>query len=90
MSHGLDLLVSEPDDNLEYSSDSERSDMTVVAGDDAYKPEEDDQSVPLTLAELNDLTKDLNLSKELAQLLGLCFKEKYVGTRNKVLLLSRP
>ena len=30
--------------------------MTVVAGDDAYKPEEDDQPVLLTQAILNDLT----------------------------------
>ena len=28
------------------------------------KPEEDDQLVPLTQAELNDLTRDLNHSKE--------------------------
>ena len=28
---------------MEYSYDSERSDMTVVAGDDAYKPEEKGQ-----------------------------------------------
>ena len=41
--------------------------MTVVAGDDACKPE-DDQPVPLTEAELNDLTRDLNLLKESVQL----------------------
>ena len=32
------------------------SDRTVVAGDDSYKPEEDNQPVPSTQTELNDLT----------------------------------
>ena len=32
--HIPDLLVPEPDSNMEYSSDSEDSDLTVVAGDD--------------------------------------------------------
>ena len=31
ISHGSDLPVPEPDANMEYSSDSEHSDMTVVA-----------------------------------------------------------
>ena len=70
--HDPDVPISEPDGNMEYISDSEQS----VAGDDAYKLEEDDQPVLLTKAELN-LTQDLNLSKESVQLLGSCFKEKY-------------
>ena len=37
--------------------------MSVVAGDDANKPEQDDKPVPLTQAELNNLTRDLNFSK---------------------------
>ena len=37
--------------------------MAFVAGDDADKPKEDDQLVPLTQEELNELTWDLNLSK---------------------------
>ena len=78
ISHGPDFLVSEPDGNMEYSSDSEHSDMTVVAEDDTYKPEEDNQPVTLTLVELNDLTRDLNLSKESAPLLGSCLKEKHL------------
>lgn len=53
-------------------------DMTIVAEDDAYKPNEDDQPVRLTQAELNDLTQDLNLSKDSAQLLGSCLKEKHL------------
>ena len=40
--HGPDLPVPEPDDNLEYSFDSKHSDMTIVAGDDTCKLEEDD------------------------------------------------
>ena len=50
--------------------------MTVEVGDDTYKPEEDDQPVPLTQAELKDLTRDLNISKESAQLLGSRLKKK--------------
>ena len=64
--HGPDLPVPEPDGNMEYSSDSEHSDMTVVARDDAYKPEKDDQPGPLTQAEHTDLIWDLTLSKEFA------------------------
>ena len=61
--HGLNLPVLEPDGNIEYISDFEHS---VVAGDDIYKPEEDDPSVSLIQTEFNDLTQDLNLSKESA------------------------
>ena len=68
---------------MEYRSDSKDSDMTVLTGDDTYKPEEDEQPVPLTQAKLKDLTGDLNLSKESAKLLGSCFKEKHVGTRRE-------
>ena len=71
-------LVPEQDGNMEYSSDSKLSDMTVVARDDTYKPEEDDQPEALTQAEFNDLTQDLNLSKESANLLGSCPKEKHL------------
>ena len=74
--HGPDLPISEPDGKMEYSSDSEHSDMTVEAEDDAYKPEEDDQPVPLTQVELNDLVQNLNLSKESSQLLGSRLKRK--------------
>ena len=63
---------------MEYSSDSEHTDMTVVARDDAFKPEEDGQAVPLRQAEPNDLTRDLNLSKESAQQLCSRRKEKHL------------
>ena len=52
--------------------------MILVTGDDAYKPEEDNQPVPLTQGELNNLIWELNLSKESAQLLDSCLKEKYL------------
>ena len=40
--HSQDLPVPEPNGNMENSSDSVCSDMAAVAGNDAYKPEEDD------------------------------------------------
>ena len=61
MHNGPDPPVPEPDGNKEYRSDSVHGDMTVAAWNDAYKLNEDDQLVPLTQAELNDLTRDLNL-----------------------------
>ena len=63
---------------MESSSDSKSSDMTGTAECGAYKPEVDDRPVPLTQAELNDLTRDLNLSKESAQLLGSHLREKHL------------
>ena len=52
--------------------------MTIEVVDDAYKPEVDDLLVPLTQAELNNLTQDLNLSKKYAQLLVSHLKEKHL------------
>ena len=43
--HGPELLVPEPDGNMEYSSYSKYSDMSVVLRDDAYKSKENNQSV---------------------------------------------
>ena len=54
--HGPDLLVPEPDGNMEYSTNFKHSDMTVVDEDDVYKPEEDDRPETLTQAVLKDLT----------------------------------
>ncbi len=75
---------------MEYSTDSEYRDMTVVVGDDAYKREENNQSVPLTQAKLNNIIRELTLSKEHIQLLGSCLKEeeKSVATRNNAILVS--
>ena len=63
---GSDLLISEPDVNMEYNSHFEYSEMTYAARVDAYKPEEEYQPVSLTQLEFNNLTRDLNLSKESA------------------------
>ena len=52
--------------------------MAVLAWDDTDKPEEDNQPVLVTQAELNDLTVDLNLSN--AHLLGSRFKEKHLSS----------
>ena len=88
--YSWDLPDHELDVYMEYRSDSEHSDMTVITGDDAYKPTEDDQPVPLTQSELNDLTRDVHLSKESAQLLGSRHKEKKTfGSWNNVVFVSR-
>ena len=54
-------------------TDSGYCDMTVLDGNDAYKPEEDVKPVSLTQAEFNDLTRNLNLSNESALLTGFTF-----------------
>ena len=64
--------------NIEYILDFEHSDMVVVSENEAYKPEKDDLPVPLSQAELNNLTPDLNLSKESALLLGSIIKKKHI------------
>ena len=61
---------------MESSFDSKSSDMTDKAEFDAYRPEEDDQPMPLTQAELIDLTHDLNFSKDSAQLPGSILQKK--------------
>ena len=67
-----------PDRNIVYSSDSENWEMFFVAGYDVYKPEEDEQPVPSKQVELNDLTRDWNISKNFTQLLGSLLKEKHL------------
>ena len=69
---------------------SKHSDITIVAGDGPYKPEEDEKAVPLTQAELNDLKRNLNLLKASAQMLDSRLRETSVDTSNNVLLVSRP
>ena len=68
--------VPKPNVTMESSFDSKSSDMTDTAECGAYRPEKDDQTVPLTQAALHELTRDLNLSKESAQLLGSHLREK--------------
>ena len=90
ISHGPDISVSKPKGNMEYSSDSKPGDVTVVAVDNAYKPEEEGQPISLIQAKLNDLTRDLNLSKDSSVNGFTSQRETSVGTRNIVLLVSRP
>ncbi|XP_076053032.1 uncharacterized protein LOC143032339 [Oratosquilla oratoria] len=74
--HGPGLPVPEPDVAMESSSESESDNALDRAEGGEYMPEENDRPVPLTQADLNDLTRDLNLSKESAQLLGSRLREK--------------
>ena len=69
-----------------YSSDSEHSDMPVVAENDVYKAK-DDQLVPLAQAELNNLIRDVKPWKASAWFSSQ--SETSVGTKNNVLLISR-
>ena len=73
--HGPDLPVPEPDVAIESSSEPESDNTADREEDEEYMPEENDKPVPLTQADLNDLTRDLNLSKESAQLLGSRLRE---------------
>ena len=76
VSHGTDLPVPEPNLTMESISNSESSYMTDTAECSACRPEEDDQPVPLTQIDFNNLTRDLSLSKESAQLLGSRLQKK--------------
>ena len=55
--HCLDFSISDPDVNMEYSFDSEQSEMAVIAWDDEYKPNDDDK--PWHNQD-NKLIRDLN------------------------------
>ena len=81
ISHGLDLPVPEQVGKMEHSSDSKHRDMTVIAGDDAYKSEGNDLPVPLTQAELNDQTRDLNL-------LRVCSAAQFTSQRETFVALE--
>ncbi len=75
--HSSNLPVPEPNVTIdtEPTSDSQSS---AAAERDSYMPEEEEevhQPKPLNQAQLNDLTRDLNLSKESAQLLGSRLRE---------------
>ena len=76
--HFLMVQTSVPKPNVTMKSSfySKSSDMADTAECGAYRPEKDNQTVPLTQAALHDLTRDLNLSKESAQLLGSPLREK--------------
>ena len=87
--HCSDFPVPWPDYKMEYSSDSKYNEMSVVAGVDTCMLKGGDQPVPLTQAELNHLTQDLNLSKDSAQLLGSSQREISVDSRNNIPLVLR-
>ena len=62
--HSPDLPVPKPDVAMESSSEYESDNTSDREQGEEYMPEENDRSAPLTQADLNDLTQDLNLSKE--------------------------
>ena len=73
--HGLELPVPNLRVTVESSAESEIVDGPVSSD---YGTDDQDQPKPLTQGELNDLTRDLNLSKESAQLLGSLVYERNV------------
>lgn len=76
--HGTEILIPTPPDNLDSSSDS-CEEMDVMDKSATYEPATDlTQPKPLNQAELNDLTRDLCLSKESAQLLGSRLRENHL------------
>ena len=85
--HGPDPPVSEAVNKMEYSSDSEYIDMTVVNGDDAYKPEENDQSIPLAQAEPD--TRSEPFKGVYSAVVFSSQREISVATRNNVLRISK-
>ena len=71
--HGSELPVSNVNVSMESSAKSEVVHVSVSADCDA---DDQTQLMPFSQGELNDLTRDLNLSKEFAQLLGSHLREK--------------
>ena len=82
--HGPGIPVPEPTGEISEmecssSTESEESEQdTWNAGQSTH------ETKPLTQLQLNDLTQDLNLTKESAQLLG----SRLIGSRHHVLLIS--
>lgn len=75
VSHSSNLPIPDPDVSMARVLTSE-SESNATAESDSYMPQEEvHQPKPFTQAELNDLTRDLNLSKESAQLLGSRLRE---------------
>jgi len=77
--HGPEIPIPAPPDNLNCLSDSgeEIDDMDDASA--TYEPTANsNKPKPLKQAELNDLTRDLCLSKESAQLLGSRLRENHL------------
>lgn len=75
--HDPYLPVPEPNVIMESSSNPKSGDAADTAEFGINKAE-DDQPMPLTQSELNDLTRDLNLSEEFGQLLGSRLQDKHL------------
>jgi hypothetical protein len=74
--HGPEIPIPKPPDFILSSSSSSTDDSDTVASTTSFMNE--NQPMPLTQAELNDLTRDLCLSKECSQLLGSRLREKHL------------
>lgn len=77
VSHSSEILVTEP--SFKESStdpDNEAQVGTSCPNDDAdYKPGENQLLKLINLVNLNDFVRDLNITKESTELLGLSLKE---------------
>ena len=79
--HGPEIPIPAPPDKLESLSDSGEDVDEMDDASATYEPTADaDKPKPLKQAELNDLTRDLCLSKESAQLLGSRLRENHLGS----------
>lgn len=77
--HGPGIPIPAPPDKLESLSDSGEDVDEMDDASATYEPTaEADKPKPLKQAELNDLTRDLCLSKESAQLLGSRLRENHL------------
>ena len=76
--HGPSLPVPKPDVAIKSSSESESDNTYDRTEGVEYWSEENDRPLPLTQADLNDLTRDLNLSKESSQLLSSRLREEHL------------
>lgn len=74
--HGPDILLPEPDFRADLFTDASCTEALTTEESDTYDPCKNAEPMPLPQKALNDLTRDLNLSKESAQLIGLCLREK--------------
>jgi len=73
--HGSDLQVPNPPDNL--SDESESSSLQSASGEMYFEPHQYDRPIDkFTQSELNDLKRELQLTKEESELLGLRLREK--------------
>ena len=73
--HGPDLPVPNPPDNL--SDESESTSLQSATGEMYFEPHQYDRAIDkFTQSELNDLIRELQLTKEKSELLGSRLREK--------------